>query len=255
MLLGLRTSVYPPESFDGDPDRFGGFLLQCKLAFSRAPVAYNSDNAKITFLVRALKGQALRWSEAFFDSHPIEQLTYAQFLEEFKRVFDHPLRQEEAAKRILSLRQGKRSVAEHSIAFRVIAQETGWDNDALKGIFVNSLSEYFKDQLASRDDPETLDEAIKLAVRLDDRLRERQKGKKSKPHERSAPGFRSFPVPPPCPPIAHQKEEPEPMQLGRTRLSPEERQRRMQAKECIYCGKPGHFIAACPLLLKARTHQ
>ncbi len=37
------------------------------------------------------------------------------------------------------------------------------------------------------------------------------------------------------------------MQLGRARLSSEERLRRIRAGECLYCGKPGHFVSTCPV--------
>ncbi|KAJ0057626.1 hypothetical protein NL108_011115 [Boleophthalmus pectinirostris] len=39
----------------------------------------------------------------------------------------------------------------------------------------------------------------------------------------------------------------EPMQIGRTRLSPAERQHRMDEGRCIYCGQFGHFLASCPV--------
>lgn len=43
------------------------------------------------------------------------------------------------------------------------------------------------------------------------------------------------------------------MQVGRTSLTPEERQRRRQGNLCLYCGQAGHFIAHCQA--KARAHQ
>ena len=36
------------------------------------------------------------------------------------------------------------------------------------------------------------------------------------------------------------------MQLGRARLSPEERRRRQLEGRCFYCGETGHLIASCP---------
>lgn len=37
----------------------------------------------------------------------------------------------------------------------------------------------------------------------------------------------------------------EPMQIGRTRLTPEERQLRFDAKECFYGGQRGHYVTKC----------
>ena len=36
------------------------------------------------------------------------------------------------------------------------------------------------------------------------------------------------------------------MQLGRARLSPEERRRRQLEGRCYYCGETGHLVASCP---------
>ncbi|XP_034096126.1 sulfotransferase 2B1-like [Gymnodraco acuticeps] len=45
----------------------------------------------------------------------------------------------------------------------------------------------------------------------------------------------------------------EPMQLGRMRISPEERRRRLQEGCCFYCGHMGHQQAICPG--KGHAHQ
>lgn len=50
-------------------------------------------------------------------------------------------------------------------------------------------------------------------------------------------------------------QDPEPMQVGRTRLTPEERQRRISAHLCLYCGSPGHFLAQCPVRLNLQVRQ
>ncbi|KAL0146514.1 hypothetical protein M9458_058145 [Cirrhinus mrigala] len=39
---------------------------------------------------------------------------------------------------------------------------------------------------------------------------------------------------------------PEPMQLGATKLTVEERERRLRNNLCLYCGQPGHLRATCP---------
>uniref|UniRef100_A0A3Q3FUQ0 ribonuclease H n=1 Tax=Kryptolebias marmoratus TaxID=37003 RepID=A0A3Q3FUQ0_KRYMA len=223
-LPSLREpEMKPSECFEGDTDRSGGFLLQCNLAFARSPSLFLTHAAKITYIVAALKGRALHWAQAFLGSHSKDTLDFSRFVQEFRHVFDHPLQQEEAAKRLLTLRQGCRSVADYLVDFRITAEEAGWNELSLRGIFTGSLSDTIKNQLATRDEPATLDKLISLAIRIYNRLRERQR-------ERNAESLN---------PLA----EVEPMQVGRTRLSAEERQRRFRAKECIYCGNKGHFVA------------
>lgn len=64
-------------------------------------------------------------------------------------MFDHPLHKDAATKWLISLKQGNKSAADHSIDFRILAKEESWDELALRGIYINSLSENIKDQLAS----------------------------------------------------------------------------------------------------------
>ena len=111
-------------------------------------------------------------------------------------------------------------------------------------MFQNALSEAIKDELVSRDEPKTLEELISLAIRIDNRRRERRRERAGKET------FFTMPVLPaaqPQPMSAQSLPEPEPMQLGRARLSPEEKQRRLNTKSCMYCGQAGHFVSTCPL--------
>uniref|UniRef100_A0A3Q3FBG5 Ty3 transposon capsid-like protein domain-containing protein n=1 Tax=Kryptolebias marmoratus TaxID=37003 RepID=A0A3Q3FBG5_KRYMA len=104
IVFPLREpEVKPSELFDGNTDCCGGFLLQCSLAFARSPSLFPSHVSKIIFLVAALKGRALHWAQAFLSTHPIETLLFDHFVQEFRQVCDHPLQQEEAAKRLLAL--------------------------------------------------------------------------------------------------------------------------------------------------------
>lgn len=111
------------------------FCFSVVLAFSRSPSLFPSDSARITYIISALKGKALQWAQAFLSSHSVQTLTSQLFIQEFQKVFDHPLQQEEAAKRLLTLKQGWKSVSDHSIDFRILAEETGWDELAFKGTF------------------------------------------------------------------------------------------------------------------------
>lgn len=150
--------------------------------------------------------------------------------------------------------------------FRTVAADSGWNDTALQGLFLSGLSEQLKDELAARDDSDSLDSLVSLAIKLDNRLRERCREKAScqpplPTSNPSPPSFlgtasgsflahRSFPSP-----NTPTSTEEEPMQLGRARLSPEERLRRMNAGECIYCGRSGHFLASCPHRPKEEARQ
>lgn len=113
-LISSETTIKPSEFFSGDADQYGGFILQCHLAFSRVPQTYASDAAKITFIISQLKREALRWVNAHLSSHSLNSLTFSDFLQDFSLVFDHPLQQEKVVKRLLNLQQGKKSMSEHA---------------------------------------------------------------------------------------------------------------------------------------------
>ena len=153
--------------------------------------------------------------------------------------------------RLLSLRQGSHSVAVFAIEFRTLAAESGWNDEALQGVFLNALDDVVKNELVSREDPTGLDQLIALAIRVDNWLHERHRERTFQP----PPSSISLPPAasrsqPPSPfyscrgPLS--PSEPEPMQLGRTRLSPEERERRMLTTACLYCSQSGHFVSVCP---------
>ncbi len=115
--------------------------------------------------------------------------------------------------------------------------------------FQGGLSEPLQDELATREPAADLESLIAVAIPLDNRLRERRlahrKASKSQvPVSRSVspariPVSRASPAP-------EQPPDPlEDMQLGRSRLSPKERERRMRERRCFYCGASGHFRSTC----------
>ncbi|TWW57308.1 hypothetical protein D4764_07G0000270 [Takifugu flavidus] len=98
---------------------------------------------------------------------------------------------------------------------RLLALRQGeWSPAALMDTFLHGLAAHIKDAMVAYDVPSSLDGAIDLATRVDLRVQARR--------------------------------EEEPMQLGRTSLTGEERRRRRQFNLCLYCGGLGHFVATCP---------
>ncbi|KAK2885165.1 hypothetical protein Q8A73_021639 [Channa argus] len=128
--------------------------------------------------------------------------------------------------------KGFRSVADFSVEFRVLATEAQWDDAALQTVFRHGLSDPVKDELTNRDPPDSLDELIELAIRLDNRIRERRRERgqipASVPQGLRTPPLKSL-VSPVSSASASSELPAEPMELARARLSPTERQRRLQA--------------------------
>ena len=142
-------------------------------------------------------------------------------------------------------------MSEFEIEFRTMAAESNWNAASLFDAFYNGLSDNIKDELAARDLPADLDALVALSIRIDSRLRERRR-------ERVLSAIPQVPSSGPSrlpsePVSGISGDTAEPMQLGRTRLSTAERQRRLRENRCMYCGQDGHFVSSCPV--KDRAHQ
>lgn len=113
----------------------------------------------------------------------------------------------------------------------------GWNDPALRGVFCHTLNDRIKYDLATREEPDTLDELFTLAIEIDGRSRERFRAK---------PLSSTRNEPKPDSPVPKQfltlrEESPECMQIGRARLCPHERQKRIANNWCLYCGSPQYY--------------
>ena len=263
LLHQLREAVIPtPERYAGDLGNCRAFLFQCTLVFEQQPSTYHTDGARVAYVMSLLRGRALDWATAVRESQPHICWSYDTFISEMKKVFDHPVRGRDASRRLLSLRQGSRSVAEFSVEFRTVASDSRWNNESLQDAFLQGLNEAINDELAARDDPGSLDNLIATAIKIDNRLRERRRDRTSRhsnPSDFSLDpqiGTATTPIPRFFPtPYSASSHGDEPMQVGRARLSPSERARRIHAGECVYCSQTSHLVSSCPSLPKGQARQ
>ncbi len=217
-----------PEKFDGEPARCKGFLLQCSLFTNQQPSLYPTDSSRIAFVCSLLTGKALEWVTAVWRMDGSSFPTFNIFLQHFREVFEHPAEGRSAGDQLLTLSQGRKSAAEYALSFRTLAAQTTWVEDTLKLLFQRGLNLELQSELACRDEGKSLSEVIDLAIQIDNLIRSRRS-------TRATPRYM-----PETTTVA------EPMQLGFTHLTPEERERRMQNQLCLYCGQAGHMRVSCP---------
>jgi hypothetical protein len=62
--------------------------------------------------------------------------------------------------------------------FRTLAEESAWNQEALFDMFLHSVLEEVKDELAARELPKDLDSLISLTIPIDGRMLERWMGRK-----------------------------------------------------------------------------
>ncbi|KAI2653118.1 Transposon Tf2-6 polyprotein [Labeo rohita] len=220
-----------PEKFDGTPGKCKGFLLQCTLFVNQQPHLYPTDEGRIAFVCSLLTGKALEWATAVWDLGQPTFPSFAAFLRSFKEVFQPSPESSEAGEQIMALRQGRRTAAEYALDFRTLAAQSGWNDGPLKLHYRKGLQPDLQVELACRDENLSLSQYIGLSIRVDNVMRARKPS-------------RAFTASPPFPSVP--MASPEPMQLGVTKLSAEERERRLRNNLCLYCGQAGHVRATCP---------
>lgn len=235
-----------PPVYDGDSNACQAFLSQCSLVFSLQPRRYATEEAKVAFVLTLLSGRAREWGIAVWRSRAPCCTSFVAFRQEMAKLFDRSAQGDEAAARLSSLSQKKCSVTDYAIQFQTLAAACGWNEGALRARFLEGLDFAISDELAAVDLPRELDDLINLALRVESRLNRRRQRRLSTTPWRHLESSSSDVASP-------QSAEVEPMQRGRLRLTPQQRQERLALGLCLYCGKAGHFVLQCPLKVKA--HQ
>ena len=245
-------------TYEGDLAKCRGFLAQCDLFFDNQPSRFPNNESKVSFVISLLSGRALDWAVAALKKTRSFLSNYGAFMTEFRLVFDHPPVGSDARSKLLTICQGNRSVAEYSVEFRLLAAECSWDDDALACIFRRGLNDSIKDQILLNQ-PNSLAELISLSLFVDDRLRAKRIERPSKDSQSLVKSHSlSITKTPPTfdkPPFSRVKQdESEPMQIGRSRLTPEVRRQRIRDNLCLYCGSADHSIQMCSIRPKDLSH-
>ncbi|RVE72612.1 hypothetical protein OJAV_G00039140 [Oryzias javanicus] len=228
------------------------FLTDCSIHYEHSPHAFVSDRARIAFMISHLAGRARVWAMAEWARNSPLCSSLIAFQEALKNTFDPVSTGRDKARELTVIRQGGDSVCDYAIRFRTLAAESGWNSVALYDVFMKGLALRIQEQLVPLDLPQNLDSLIALAIRTENRLHDlvtrRSSGssgggssRRAESTERRNP--RRFSADP-HPSVAADSGE-EPMQVGRTRLSAEERQRRLREGRCFYCGELGHPVFSC----------
>ncbi len=133
---------------------------------------------------------------------------------EMRRVFDRANTGREAVRVLAELKQGERSVSEYSIEFRTLAVECRWNDEAQWDMFLHGLADRIQREIYVLDLPEDFNGLVELALRVDARLSRMERRIPPSRHpgltesQRSSGGDA----------VGH-IHDPEPMQVGRARLS------------------------------------
>jgi len=216
-----------PALYDGTFALCREFLMQCEYVFELQPSMYSTAAARIAYIANLTTGRACRWVMAGREGSAAYMQDYTAFVAEFRAVFDHNVHGQDAAVALSALQQGSSSVADYATEFRILAARCAWNKPAMYSMFRRGLGEAMKDALSGRERPTTLNQLISLSITLDERYRERKRQRAHQHQVSTKPSSSPSPSLVRPVPVASRPQTPtgeEPMQLGRARLTPTERE-------------------------------
>lgn len=250
---GSRPKITHPDAFSGkESDNINEFVNKCTRVFLFDNGRYSTGESKVAFAVNLLKGKAYQWYECYEDlaseDRPLFCHDWDLFKEELKRKFTAVDPREDARLKLVKLRQTG-DVASYQLEFdRLVARLPEYGDLVRRDMFFQGLNQRVKLELLSPDNYPTYRALVDRAVRYD-----RQYNQHSKTSYASVTAQGD----------GNGSSGSSPMEIDGTasaskggkksKLSPEERQRRLENGLCSGCGKSGHISKDCPSKTKKAT--
>lgn len=177
-----------PKPFSGeDRSALEVFLSQCRLVFLVNPESFPSEQQKVLYSGSYLEGIAYAWFELLLrrydpdsDAPPPDELSsFKAFSATLAKMFGDPDLAKTKTRDLRTLRQTT-SVTVYASEFQRLRAFISWNDQAFYDQFYDGLQENVKDGLANVEiKPTTLEELIRKAQEIDNRIAERISGKKS----------------------------------------------------------------------------
>jgi hypothetical protein len=187
-----KAKMEAPSKYDGGKEGLSGWLVQMRADLLYYEEHFVNEAQKVGYAASRLEGKALRWFEPTLkdyleheDEDDREEFTqevfkkYTKFEEEIRKVFGDTDEKLHTQERLARLRQTK-SAANYATKFRQDSLRAEINEEGLMQLFYDGLKEEVKDELYKADRPESLDEYIAMAIRIDDRLYARKQQRQGK---------------------------------------------------------------------------
>lgn len=188
---GASFKVNAPSEFSGQRNQVKVFKLQCLTYLHLNAEKLNTNRKKLLFLTSYLRGPAYEWILPHLEDY-LEHPDYNElkdttktimagptaFFEQLQTTFGYGSEKMEAERALQSIQQ-RGPVAKYKAEFQTLVVKTNWDDDAIASHFYRGLKDAIKDEIARRDTrPATAQEMFEIALRIDERMYERQMEKK-----------------------------------------------------------------------------
>ena len=166
-----------PDQFSGeDRSKFDNFLFQVDLYTSSDPRHFDLDAKKVNFALSYLSGLAQESFRTLLRTNPQGAWRYdwQTFEGILRRRFGQIDAESRAAQKIDHLKmKDNYTVQRYLVNFEKNAVLLGWDDRALRHRFYSGLPERIQDEISRVGKPDTYDEMVALAERIDLRYWER----------------------------------------------------------------------------------
>ncbi|MGL4909959.1 MAG: DUF4939 domain-containing protein, partial [Cetobacterium sp.] len=229
-----------PDKFNGSAEHCRGFLRQVGIYLNHQGEKFMSETDKCAFLMTLLTGKAIDWAAAVWDTDPQLRTSIDYFIKQLREVFEYPAGGKSITTQLLHATQGTRTAADYAVEFRTFAAQSGFNDVSLKAVFQQGLNHELQAELACKGEDLSFTDYVTLTIKIDNLMKQAPKRKIYK----KAPSESTLPTP--STQTLEFTDNHEPMQLGRTKLSTEERIRRHQFQLCFYCGEANHRSSGCP---------
>ena len=264
---GASFKVNAPSEFSGQRNQVKTFKLQCLTYLTLNSEKLNTNRKKLLFLTSYLRGPAYEWIlphlEDYLEHTEFNELKDTTkvvmagptaFFNELQSTFGYGNEQMEAERALQTMVQ-RGPVSKYKAEFQTMVVKTSWDDHAIASHFYRGLKDVIKDEIARRETrPSTAREMYEVALKIDERIYERQMEKKGVYQGRAN--------------TKAQREVPawkdnyyglQRMQIDATKGKPgsnnKKQNKRPQPKtkgtadkssvECYGCGKKGHYKNEC----------
>ena len=228
------------------------FTSKLRRIFRSNNTNFQNELAKVDFIANLLEERAHKW----FINHEKLASEFTKnsqdLLYTLDQIFGDSDEIEKATLEIQILKQ-KGSVADFIFKFEELQILTEFNEAALFSFFKKGLKDSVLDALAlSLDQPKNLKSLQEFAQRLDNQIFRRNAEKNNNfrqlllPTDNQHESSMIVDAVQPIPSVSSSQLK---------RLSPEERERRIQNKLCIICGRPGHFRNNCHLNRNSDFHN
>lgn len=246
-----------PTPFNGDRTALRSFIQDCGLYLGVNKKKYDNDAKKIGFVLSFMKGgDAGLWKEQYISEHtnattgifdvPTAE-TYQAFISSIKEAFTEENTATTALTKLRKLQQGKDSVEEHNVDFKLLCGQAGiklkdLDTDTLT---LDTYQRTLHPQVLSKvlgleKVPTTLSAFMSKAALLDNNYRNAMaiiKGN-AVPKSNSGSSGRNF--------RSYNPKPRDPNAMDIDALTTAERSDYMAKGLCFHCAKRGHRISECP---------